>query len=442
MTTSLNAILPPRGIARIKSAIIPLLALLLAAGLLCYRGPLRAIRTAPEGSDWSPAYIGARLWVQGANPYDRSAMDKEISKAGLNPARSSSVRPVVYPPQSLPILALLALPRWPAEKVLVPFLMAALLPLCGWSIASAAGFDFRIKILFAAAVLAFGPFQTGIAVLNPSVFAVLSILAAGALWLRDRLILSWMLLGLATAIKPTLGIWFFVAFASQSAWLVILSAGTLNALAMAVALLRMYVAGVHWATAYSANVVGFFGSGTSNDYSYANPQRFNLVQLQVLTFDWAHSRVGADVIAYLMVLLLAAALFISLRASNDRLLALSAISVFALLPVYHRFYDVGVLVLVLAWCFREFHRRTSKLVFVAILPLFASGAALLQASGPSVPGGLSWMWSHIVLPHQLWILLFLCILLILIARSETGSGRHIGEASAEKAGRLASMAAN
>src|SRR5450756_2372649 len=62
--------------------VLPLLALLIGGTLLWYRGTSRALNS-NRASDWSSPYVGARLWLKGANPYDSSSFASEASKVGL-----------------------------------------------------------------------------------------------------------------------------------------------------------------------------------------------------------------------------------------------------------------------------------------------------------------------------------------------------------------------
>jgi hypothetical protein len=90
-----------------------------------------------------------------------------------------------------------------------------------------------------------------------------------------------------------------------------------------------------------------------------------------------------------------------------------------LFPVYHRFYDGFLLILPLGWSLREFSGPGNKLArgaFLLLLPfLVPGGSALeqLQLSG-RIPEAMaqSWYWTGIVMPHQIWFLLLLSLLLL------------------------------
>ena len=107
------------------------------------------------------------------------------------------------------------------------------------------------------------------------------------------------------------------------------------------------------------------------------------------------------------------------EAGNDReLLELSTIAVISLLPVYHRFYDATLLVLPLCWAFvwlrRE--RASAALSLGLMLPFLIPGGTLLETMqiAGRIPRALTnhWWWEAVVMPHQVWALLFLSIVLL------------------------------
>ena len=106
--------------------------------------------------------------------------------------------------------------------------------------------------------------------------------------------------------------------------------------------------------------------------------------------------------------------------TGSELLALGTIAVIGLMPVYHRFYDAALLAIPLCWCMSS--QRTGKLKNVAwialllMVPFLAPGTALLQqlaATRPrSRPWTHSWWWDRVVMPHETWTLLLLCLVLL------------------------------
>lgn len=108
--------------------------------------------------------------------------------------------------------------------------------------------------------------------------------------------------------------------------------------------------------------------------------------------------------------------------THDQLLELATLAVLSLLPVYHRLYDTSLLIFPLAWCLvelRRLHKRLAKEVLLLVLVfLVPGGSALeqLQRTSHLVALQHSWFWAHIVMPHQVWVLLFLSGLLLAAMR--------------------------
>jgi len=112
----------------------------------------------------------------------------------------------------------------------------------------------------------------------------------------------------------------------------------------------------------------------------------------------------------------------------DVLLPMSTLAVLSLLPLYHRLYDAFLLIFPLCWSLREFsgpRRKFARGAFLLMLPfLVPGGSALgqLQLSG-KIPQAVvqSWYWTSIVMPHQIWFLLLLSLLLLWSMASERAS---------------------
>jgi hypothetical protein len=109
--------------------------------------------------------------------------------------------------------------------------------------------------------------------------------------------------------------------------------------------------------------------------------------------------------------------------NNNDLLGLSTLAVLSLLPVYHRLYDASLLIFPLAWSLAalpEFRKKLARGTLLLILVfLVPGGSALeqLQHTSHLVALQHSWWWTHIVMPHQVWALLFLSVLLLMAVRT-------------------------
>jgi len=146
-----------------------------------------------------------------------------------------------------------------------------------------------------------------------------------------------------------------------------------------------------------------------------------LVNLQVLLCVIVHNRAVANVLAPAVGIIAGLwwLFLLNRRAVNGQPpLALSALAVISLLPVYHRFYDASLLVFPLAWSVTELSgkvRSLGNISFCLILPFLVPGGTLLeqvQLRGyvSAAVRGSSW-WNAMIMPHQVWLLVTLSIVL-------------------------------
>ena len=107
---------------------------------------------------------------------------------------------------------------------------------------------------------------------------------------------------------------------------------------------------------------------------------------------------------------------------DHELLALSALLVLSLLPVYHRLYDAALLIFPLAWSLKHIRNRNriAWAALILILVFLVPGGSvleLLQKKSHFTMLAHSWFWIHFVMPHQIWALLALSLLLITAMRN-------------------------
>ena len=111
---------------------------------------------------------------------------------------------------------------------------------------------------------------------------------------------------------------------------------------------------------------------------------------------------------------------------ENELLQLSTLGVLSLLPVYHRFYDAFLLIFPLAWGVTAISGQVKKLAKTTLLLLLVflvpGGSALEQLQQTTRLGRLqhSWWWVQFVMPHQIWVLLLLSLVLLLAMRLTGG----------------------
>jgi len=232
------------------------------------------------------------------------------------------------------------------------------------------------------------------------------------------------LLTLATALKPTVALPFVIyALVSRSRIKVIVPAIATGILLLSVAIIPQHGRTLWWKS-FLANNQRMFAPGATNDFSTANPLHFQLINLQAALFPILHNRALTQLATALVFILLLTFWFRAVRRDGQLgLLDLAIVVLAALLPVYHRFTDAGLLIVPLAWALTELEgerRRLAAGCLVLASPFLVPGATMLhEFSGASeILQSLtrSRLWNCFILPHECWAILMLCAVL-LTARS-------------------------
>jgi hypothetical protein len=303
-----------------------------------------------------------------------------------------------------------------------------------------AGFSYRdIRGgLLMALILALAPFHTGFVTGNVALVAVeLGVIAIWAA--RQRYdIATAVFLALSAGLKPQIGLCFILYYLVRRRWRIFAGAAALLALFAAVGLLRLEISHAPWFANYMNDNHVLLESGILANFTPVNPMRFGLLNLQVILYSIVGSASEANLLAELigMVFLVVWLIVVSRRRSGQdelELLDLSAIAVMSLLPVYHRFYDAVLLVLPLCWVVASYRkaRFSAILALLLMVPFLIPGGTILQTmqTNGRIPSTLSerrW-WDTIVMPHEIWALFFLSLVLLyeMAALRDFGSDHRI-----------------
>jgi hypothetical protein len=435
--------------------------LLLLASLaeFAVRGPVRAFHAMGWNDFFSP-YIQAKAWASGLDPYSAlnlislwppgnehpAWVDSEAANGTLEFKRGM---PTPYPVPSLVVIASFTAFPWRVALVLwiiicttaVTLSPIALLSICGCSL-----FNLRSQ-LFLAAAFALAPFHTGLATANPAMLAVSLIVAT--VWLSRS---GWhktagIALAVAVCLKPTVAAGLLLYYLIRRRWKVASIALVVTATISAIGVSRMMLAGVPWLSSYLENTRRIFAPGSLADFARSDAIRFNMINLQVLLYSLVSNPSLANLVSRLIVIALAgwwlAAFFrgrqlsgmqVELRSEpvECEVIVLSSIFVLTLICIYHRFYDAALLIWPLAWSILLVRRSSITLaIFLPIAPFLVSGPPLLArlANDGRIPLAIthSWAWNVIILPHEVWALLCLAILLLYFegksGRKATSLGR-------------------
>jgi hypothetical protein len=397
--------------------------LLLAAGSeFIVRGPVRFLRQSSDWNDLVPVYVPSRAWLLGANPYSPNVYADLWTRTFGKPWSPAAARSyAVYPLSTFVLLSPLAALPWPVAQKVAAALGVLLVGAMIVCLVRFANLTNEAACLFAAATLALAPIHTGLATGNISVAVIALACIAASVAEAERTVLAGILLAAVVGLKPQVGLCFLLYYLLRRRWLICGLATAGVGLTLLTGAFRMRELGISWTADFARNARVFVGSNPVDDFTLANPVRFTLIDLQVPFYDLTGARTSAIVLAFGVVVLLALVwllLFLRTRSPDD-LLNVSILATLSLLPIYHRFYDASLLVLPICWTIRAAAPEYSRLRIACgllFLPFLFPGATALAgaASAGHIPEVLlrSWCWQHLVMPHEIWALLLLVIVLL------------------------------
>jgi len=294
--------------------------------------------------------------------------------------------------------------------------------------------------LFVAAALALAPLHTGLATANPAILAVgLAVLSHWAAR-KSRERTASVLLAIAICLKPTVAGGLLVYYMVRRRWRLTALTCLIAAFIAGIGTARLAVVGVHWWASYVENTRQMFSTGSVDDFTRSDRLRFDMINVQIVLGNFLSSPVVVNTISRLVAVgLLVVWLWRCLKnQSQTGLLEISAVLVLSMVAIYHRFYDAALLIWPLAWCILLVKRTwITALTMAAIAPFFIPGQAMLAGFTRSGEGSTavtkSWWWNGIILPHQVWVLLLLTVLLLIFM------GRNVpeGDPTAERASKAA-----
>jgi hypothetical protein len=215
---------------------------------------------------------------------------------------------------------------------------------------------------------------------QPATFAISSVVVASCLFLRGRLLpLGALLFMLSLAVKPQIGGLIVLYFLVQRvAWrhAVVALAGALALLLSASLIMRVRPATADWPSTLRSNLSATLSPGGSADPRPDNQQSVGDVNLQTVTSIFSPRAQAFNLLAYTSFLALLAvgiaAVVQAGKVMEVHLLALGALSILSLTPVYHRFYDTRLLLLSVPAVVVVFQKRRPLGLVIAVLTVVAT----------------------------------------------------------------------
>jgi Glycosyltransferase family 87 len=397
----------------ISSIFIGILVLLAAAEFLV-RGPLRTLELGTF-TDFSGTYVASREWAFGANPYQANTFKQTWVAAGgepfVNRGSEANLRPA-YPPSALPLLAPFSFFRWPIARDLFLFSDVALFPFLLGSALRIARLRWsdEAALLSCAFALALAPWHAAIAWQTLS-GPVIELAAIGTA-LRSEAG-GGLVTGLALCVKPQMAAWFLLYDLTKKRWKRITWAFALFATVTLLALVRMPAG---WLDSYRENIRYFFAIGDVNDFTFRNPTRFELLNLQVIFYYVTRIYRLANILSWFSTVALIV-LWWRRKWESDSA-QLTTIVLIGLLPVYQRIYNAGVIVLLLPFAIACWPEVRGKLLIVASGVFLFPGTAILGTLYErhvisETVWNQSWWFNLLVGPHCTWAILAIITVLLL-----------------------------
>ena len=418
-----------------------LLVVCIASVVLFAVGGARAFHAS---NDFVPVYAGARCLIHGCDPYNPSQLEPEFFRAGGRPSDLPSweIDVPVYPPSTFLALSPIALLRFPVAR-LVWFLLN------GCLFATAAGLILSIcpppHRWLATVLVSFFVVTAAISLVlgQPAVFAISLVVIGSCLFLRGRFVsLGTFLFFLSLAVKPQIGGFIVLYFLAQRIYwryAAFALAGAAMLLLCASLILGHHPRSAAWASTLRGNLSATLSPGGSADPRPANPQAIGDENLQALTSIFIARAGQFNAAAYAIFLALyGVGMVVVLRAPRGpelHLVALGALSILTLMPVYHRFYDTRLLLLSVPAVVVVFQKRRVLGAVIAVLTVLATVSVqyrvqmflLQQGKWQSV---LAHKFLFILLLRHQNLLMLLLFLLYLAAISLCFSSPALIEASA------------
>jgi hypothetical protein len=369
---------------------------------------MRGLRTG-EPNDFSTSYVAARLWLKGENAYDSTKFMPTWVEAGgqafADRGSPTNTRPA-YPPPALPVLTLFAMLPWTAAKWAFTLLACLLFPVTIWSALRLYGISWSSNtgLALTAYAMALAPWHTALAVMSPSAIAIELGIIGAALTKEEA---SGILIGLSLCLKPQLGLLFLLEQVFSKRWR---RAGWAISGLVLISVMSLLRLPPQWIHSYRENLHYFRAPGGVNDFTAANPIRFDLLNLQVILYFLFQNYGLANVISWAIAVAL---LVVWWRRHAD----LAALVLIGLLPFYQRIYNAGLVMLAIAWGVAHVREWRGKAALLASAIFLAPGAALFQTLHER-----RWIsdfeWNHSLLinlflgPEATWAILVLIAILL------------------------------
>ena len=299
-------------------------------------------------------YSGARCLINGCNPYDTTQLDEQYTQAGGKPdERLPWYREVpMYPPSAFLVVTPLTLLRFSAARILWYLLNGSLFIISAELVLSLCPQSHRWLVTTLVALI-LASSGTTLVLGNPAFFAISLLIIGSYFFLRSRYLpLGVFLLMLSLAVKPHMGILIVLYMFVRGIHRRYAAAALAGALALflcAGLILSLHPRSADWAATLRANITQAEEPGGVNDYRPINKEGYYFINLQAVTSVFFQDRRTFNFAVFAICLVFLAALITAVLRTHagpeTHILFIGSLAVLSLIPVYHRFYDVRLLLI-------------------------------------------------------------------------------------------------
>jgi hypothetical protein len=398
------------------------LAVLCLLGLAFLKVPLAAIH---DSRDFAIIYLSALSWRQGIDPYKTEPFHDSWAAAG-GAADNLPDWPSIYPICTFPLVVPLTLLNWANAKLL--WMLINSLAFIALILLLLSSFNYNLNnwrsIILFGVLLFYFPAQFAIAMGQPIIlallFGVLSLRAAAS----TRWLTSGILLALSLSLKLNLGVIFLGYVIIYRKWPIIGRCLVAMALITAVGALRLGWDNFSWVFSWFQSLqLGTVEWATAQpEWHY--PNSIFLINLHYPLYKIIVNKSIVSSIALAfgfigLVILLKARKFNKTR--FGQLTMITAVAAIVLVSSYHRLADATALIfliILISLMIKTTYNKYSIILTLLILPIYLPGSKhLLELTkNGTIPHtiAMSWFWSTIVLPYQVYCLLGIAIVMLFL----------------------------
>jgi hypothetical protein len=231
--------------------------------------------------------------------------------------------------------------------------------------------------------------------------------------------------------KPTTGIFVMPWLFRERRWGVIAGVVVLCLLLAAGGILPMvHASQMAWLASYRSNVTALFTGGGNASVFPQNSSRTDRIDLQLALFALTGNKSFSSLLPPLLYAAFMLAIFwiagfgphpevgsaspLNARSYDLSLLVAAASLALGLVPAYAREYSAVVLLLLVLWCFRNFHLNSARWLLALLCDFLVNTSAVVRHSTrlAAIAAHNENLWDGTIGGHECWILVAIGGLLV------------------------------